>query len=109
MASEHLVVLSTCPDRASADEIAATLVEDGHAACVNIVPGLTSVYRWKGELHRDPELLLLIKTTREAYRGVEETVVRLHPDELPVVIALPLQSGLGDYLHWVTLQTRRDD
>ncbi len=108
MASEHLVVLSTCPDRRAADEIAGALVEDGHAACVNIVPGMTSVYRWQGQVHRDPELLLIVKTTREAYRRVEETVLRLHPDELPEVIALPLQGGLGDYLHWVGVQTRQE-
>lgn len=109
MSEGHLVLLSTCPDRDSAEEIAAALVEDGHAACVNIVPGLTSIYRWRGSTHHDEELLLVIKTSRDAYRGAEETILRLHPDELPEVVALPIERGLGDYLHWVTLQTGRDD
>ncbi|HKJ95642.1 MAG TPA: divalent-cation tolerance protein CutA [Gammaproteobacteria bacterium] len=109
MPAAHLVVLSTCPDRDVAEEIADTLVDDGHAACVNIVPGLTSVYRWAGEVHRDEELLLIAKTTATAYRKVEETILRLHPDELPEVIAVPLEAGLNDYLHWVTLQTTRDE
>lgn len=109
MADGHLVVLSTCPDRDSAEEIATALVEDGHAACVNVVPGLTSVYRWQGSTHHDSEFLLVIKTTRESYRRTEETILRLHPDELPEVIALPVEKGLSDYLHWVTLQTRGED
>ncbi len=105
MTSEHLVGLSTCPSMALAMEIADTLVEDGHAACVNIVPGLTSVYRWKGETHHDQEILLVIKTTREAWKRVEATVLRLHSEELPEIIAVPVSGGLSDYLAWVTYQT----
>jgi periplasmic divalent cation tolerance protein len=108
MTSEHLVVLSTCPDRQVAEGIAQTLVEARHAACVNIVPGITSVYRWEGEIQQDAELLLVIKTTAGSYRGVEETIRQLHPAELPEVVALSMQGGLGDYLHWVALETRKD-
>lgn len=108
MPSNHFIVFITSPDRATADEIADTLVGDGHAACVNIIPGLTSIYRWQGEVHRDEEWLLIAKTAQSAYRRLEETVLRLHPDDVPEIVAAPLEQGLSDYLHWVTLQTQRD-
>lgn len=105
MSSEHLVLFCTCPDAASAEEIASTLVEYGEAACANIVPGLTSIYAWQGKVERDQEVLLIIKTLGSAYRKAEETIQRLHPYEVPEIIALPVARGLSDYLHWVTLQT----
>ncbi|MCP1673181.1 periplasmic divalent cation tolerance protein [Natronocella acetinitrilica] len=108
MADEHLLGLSTCPDRALAEEIAGELVERGHAACVNIVPGLTSVYRWRGETHRDEEVLLLMKTTRQAWPALQATVLELHSEELPEIIAVPVTGGLSDYLAWVTYQTSPD-
>jgi periplasmic divalent cation tolerance protein len=108
MDATHLVLLCTCPTVEVAREIAATLVDDGAAACVNIVPGLTSVYRWQGETQADTELLLVVKTTATAYRRAEETIQRLHPYELPEIIAVPVVKGLGDYLHWMTLQTSAD-
>ncbi len=109
MDSEHLVVLCTCPDHAIAEEIAKTLIDYGCAACVSIIPGVTSVYAWEGKVHQDSELQLLIKTTRGAYREVEETVQRLHPYELPEIIAVPVVKGQGDYLQWISIQTRRDN
>lgn len=107
MASGHLIVLSTCPDRGTADGIADALVAGRHAACVNIVPGLTSVYRWQGKVHHDTELLLVIKTTEAAYPGLEAEVRRLHPDELPELVAVPLQGGLAGYLDWMTQETNQ--
>lgn len=108
MADEHLIALSTCPNRALAVEIADAAVERGHAACVNIIPGLTSVYRWKGETHRDEEVLLVMKTTAAAWRRLEATVLELHSEELPEIIAVPVSRGLNDYLAWVTYQTDLD-
>lgn len=105
MDASHLVLLCTCPTLDVAREIAGTLVEDGAAACVNILPGLTSVYRWQGETHEDAELLLVVKTSTSAYRRAEETIHRLHPYELPEIIAVPIVKGLSDYLHWMTVQT----
>lgn len=107
MDNSPLLVLATCPEEV-AEEIAKTLVEDRHAACVNILPGVQSVYRWNGELQRDSERLLLAKTVKESYRGLEETIQRLHPYELPEIIAVPIVAGLSDYLHWATLQTQKD-
>lgn len=109
MAGNHLVALSTCPDRETAETIADSLVAAGHAACVNIVPGLTSVYRWRGEVHRDPELLLVCKTTKTAYPGLERTILEMHPDELPEIVAVGVEGGLHDYLQWVSIQTQKDD
>lgn len=103
--TEHILVLSTMPDEAVANEIAETLVDDGLAACVNILPGITSVYRWQDKIEKDRELLLYIKTTNKVYKKVEETIQRLHPYELPEIIAVPIERGLGDYLEWVSLET----
>ncbi|WP_440997632.1 divalent-cation tolerance protein CutA [Arhodomonas sp. SL1] len=105
MADDHLVALVTCPDREAADRIAETLVAGRHAACVNIVPGMTSVYHWDGEIQRDSELLLLAKTTREVFPRLEEAVRAAHPDELPEIIAVPIAAGLAGYLQWVTEET----
>lgn len=108
MTTNCLLVLSTCPDQDSAEAIATALVEGAHAACVNIVPGLTSVYPWQGRIEREGEVLLLAKTTAEAYPRVEETVRRLNPNDLPEIIALPIERGLSGYLDWVSQQTAKE-
>ena len=100
MAKEVLVVLVACPpDRAQA--IADALVEERVAACVNVVPGLQSVYRWKGEVHHDTEAMLLVKTTRDRFEALKQAVLKHHPYELPEVIAVPVDRGHTPYLEWV--------
>lgn len=101
MTTSYQIVLSTCPDAATARTIATALVEKGLAACVNIVPGIESVYRWQGRLEQGSELLLIIKTKVECYTELEQTLVALHPYELPEVIAVPLSTGLPAYLEWI--------
>lgn len=96
----------TCPDTATAEEIASQLIAEHEAACVNIVPGLRSVYRWQGRVETDEEVLLLIKTTEARFTAVRERVMQLHPDELPEVIAVPVVQGLAGYLDWVRSETR---
>lgn len=96
------LVLSTCPDQDTALALATRLVEQGLAACVNVVPGLTSIYRWEGALHRDPEVLLLIKTAAGRLDALVKGLRRLHPYELPEIIALPITAGLPEYLNWVS-------
>ncbi|MGH8453832.1 MAG: divalent-cation tolerance protein CutA [Nevskiales bacterium] len=91
----------TCPDTDVAQCIARALVEQRLAACVNIVPGLRSVYRWKGEVQDDAECLLLIKTRESHIVAVTESIRRLHPYELPEVIAVPVIAGLAPYLDWI--------
>lgn len=105
MPEAYLVALATCPDRETAERIAETLVAGRHAACINIIPGLTSVYRWAGEVQRDDELLLVAKTTEGAFARLRDAVVEAHPDELPEVIAVPITAGLEGYLRWVSEET----
>jgi len=97
----YLLIYCTCPDRAMAERIAEALVADRLAACVNIVPGITSVYRWQGEVQHDSELLLLIKTRDECYPALEARIRELHSYEVPEIIAVPLQRGSESYLAWL--------
>lgn len=103
--SEVLLVLTNTPDRATAERIAEALVTEQLAACVNILAGCTSLYRWEGKLERAGEVPLLIKTTRDAYPQLETRLRQLHPYELPEIIALPLSAGLPEYLDWVAQET----
>lgn len=96
-----LVVLCTFPDEGQARQIGAVLVERQVAACVNVVPGLRSIYRWQGEVHEDAEVLAVIKTTRETYPRLEAAVLELHPYDTPEVLALPVAAGSAAYLKWV--------
>lgn len=99
--SEHLVVLSTVARAEDAERIARALVERRLAACVNVVPGLVSVYRWKGNVERDDERLLVIKTRRERLAPLREAIAELHPYELPELLALPVEAGSPAYLEWL--------
>ncbi|MGB5440934.1 MAG: divalent-cation tolerance protein CutA [Gammaproteobacteria bacterium] len=101
MPSKPQLILCTVPDRASAERIAETLVAEQLAACVNIIPGITSVYRWKGTLEKDEELLLFIKTSEAVYDSLEQRIRALHPYELPEIIAVPIQTGQEDYIRWI--------
>jgi len=101
MNDQYLLILTTCPDKESALRVANTLVNQRFAACVNILPGLTSVYHWQGQIESSEEHLLLIKSTQTAYRKVEAAIRDTHPYELPEVIAVPLIAGLKSYLSWI--------
>jgi periplasmic divalent cation tolerance protein len=104
--SERLVVLSTVARAEDAERIGRALVERGLAACVNVVPGLVSLYRWKGALEREEERLLLIKTRRERFAALREALVALHPYALPEVLALPIEDGHAPYLQWLDENTQ---
>lgn len=106
--SDCLLVLCTCPDEASAVRIADALVGERLAACVNRIPGVASTYRWKGEIQRDIENLLVIKTTRERFDTLRERILALHPYELPEVIAVDIASGHAPYLDWIAAQSSPD-
>ena len=99
--AEVRVVLSTAPDRDAGDRIARTLVEEGLAACVNVVPGVRSHYRWQGELHDDAEVLLVVKTRADRVAALVERLNALHPYDLPEAVALPALGGSEAYLDWV--------
>lgn len=97
-----LLVITNLPDRASAERLANALVEQQLAACVNILAGCDSVYRWQGGIERAHEVPLLIKTSEAAYPALESAVRELHPYDLPELIALKIDGGLPAYLGWLT-------
>jgi periplasmic divalent cation tolerance protein len=99
--TEVLTVLCTCPDAATARRLAEGLVERRLAACVNILPEIRSIYRWRGQVQADDEALMLIKTTRLAYPELEAWLLESHPYDVPEVLALRVQQGSAGYLDWV--------
>ncbi len=99
--AEVLLALSTLPDETLATALAKTLVEERLAACVNILPGIRSVYAWQGELCDDNEVLMMIKTTNVRLPALRERLSALHPHDVPELIALPVVDGLPPYLQWV--------
>lgn len=98
---QHIIVLCTCPDDQVATTIADKLVTEGYAACVNIVPGIMSVYQWQNKIEHDSELLLIIKTRQDCYQKLETLIQALHPYELPEIIAVSIERGLNEYLEWI--------
>lgn len=98
---EQVVVLMTAGSQEEADQIAEGLVAESLAACVNIVPGVTSVYRWQGGVERDQEWLLVAKSHREALDRLVQRVQELHSYDVPEIIALPLTGGSEAYLRWI--------
>jgi periplasmic divalent cation tolerance protein len=105
MAKDVLVVLVTCPPE-RAQGIAQALVEEQVAACVDVVPSLQSVYRWKGAVHSEGEALLIVKTARDRFEDLKQAVLKHHPHELPEVIAVTVDRGHAPYLDWVLESTR---
>ncbi|MBK1723553.1 divalent-cation tolerance protein CutA [Thiocystis violacea] len=109
MNDDPRLMLCTCPDRDTGLSLAKTLVEERLAACVNLVPGITSVYRWEGALQEDAEVLLLIKSTTARTAALIERLGQLHPYEVPEIIALPITEGSTAYLSWLDNCTRERD
>jgi periplasmic divalent cation tolerance protein len=103
--TDAIVILSTVPDADKAAEIARTLVEEHLCACVNIVPGLRSIYRWEGKLSDDTEVLCIMKTARDRFDQVAARIKQLHPYSVPEIIALPIAKGFEPYLEWVRKST----
>ena len=102
---ETILVISTLPHREQAEKLAHTLIEQQLAACVNVLPAVTSVYRWQGQVETANETIILIKTTMARYPAVEAAIKAQHPYELPEIIAVPVSTGLPAYLEWVRTET----
>ena len=101
LASQVVVVLVTCPSPAVARRLARRLVADRVAACVNLVPSVESTFRWQGKIERCRETLLIIKTTAAGFERLRRAILRLHPYDVPEIIALPVVAGHPPYLRWV--------
>ena len=100
--TDKIVVLCTCASAEDAERIGRSLVESRLAACVNVLPGVRSIYRWRGAIEADAECLMLIKSSRQRFDQLRETLERLHPYEVPEVLALPVVAGAPNYLNWLT-------
>lgn len=96
------VVLVTAPDSETGGQLAASLVEERLAACVNVVPGVRSIYRWDGRVQDDAEVLLVVKTRKDRVDALAERIRALHPYDLPEVVALASEGGSVPYLEWVS-------
>jgi periplasmic divalent cation tolerance protein len=102
--SDALVVLCTVPDEPTAERLARGIVEARLAACVNVLGGVRSFYRWKGAIQDDRELQLVIKTRRARFEALATWLAREHPYEVPEVLALPVVVGASSYLRWLCEQ-----
>jgi periplasmic divalent cation tolerance protein len=100
--TDKIVILCTCDKESEAETLARTLVEARLAACVNLLPRVRSIYRWKGAVETAEEWLLVIKTSRSLFRDVQSAVEKAHSYEIPELLALPLVDGSADYLNWMS-------
>jgi periplasmic divalent cation tolerance protein len=105
MESQTLLVMTTLPNLASAEQTARTLVEARVAACVSVLAPCTSLYRWQDAVETASEIPLLIKTSRDAYPRLEQRLKECHPYELPEIVAILIEGGLPDYLRWIVRET----
>lgn len=104
MHDKHLIVFTAYPSQENALAAAHRLVENGLAACVNVLPQITSVYQWDDAVQTEAECLLIIKTQKKRYCALEADIRKHHPYELPEVIATPISHGSKDYLSWIESQ-----
>ena len=104
-ANRVVAVFVTCPNRRVAETIGRTLVEERLAACGNIIPGLTSIYRWQGKICRDSEVLAILKTRRSCFPKLARRIRELHPYSVPAIVALPVALSSPSYLAWVAEST----
>jgi periplasmic divalent cation tolerance protein len=99
--TDKIVVLTTCESEEEAERIARSLLEKRLAACVNILPRARSIYRWKGAVEEAQELILLIKSRRDAFETLRAELSKIHSYEVPEIIALPIVDGSTAYLAWL--------
>lgn len=100
--SDVRLVLTTFPDMPTARRIGCLLVEEGLAACINLLPGVESIYRWQGKVEEAAEILGVIKTTTDGYQGLEQRLAALHPYEVPEIVALEPAAVSARYAEWLT-------
>ena len=105
---QALLVLTNVPDLECAQLVARTLVEARLAACVNLLPAAHSIYRWQGQIEEATEITLLIKTTSQQIDSLQKAIVKLHPYDVPEIIATPIVAGYAPYLQWIATETAKD-
>ncbi|HSK10801.1 MAG TPA: divalent-cation tolerance protein CutA [Vicinamibacterales bacterium] len=101
MTPEYVIVLTTLPADADGPEFGRRLVEERLAACVNLLPLMESVFRWEGQIERDTERQIVVKTSRERIAALWERIRDLHPYEVPEFVVLPIIDGSDAYLRWL--------
>ena len=104
--NEFLIVFVTCEGREQSERIAEAVVEEGLAACVNVVPGVRSCYVWEGKRTWSEEVLLVMKTTRAGFEKLEKRVRELHSYEVPEIVGVGVEMGFAKYLEWVRAGVR---
>ncbi len=107
--SEAIVILCTCPDEETASRLASGLVEKDLVACVNILSGIRSIYRWQGKLTDDSEVLMVIKTLASRFEAIETWLLEQHPYDVPEVIALPVEKISTNYMAWIKTSVGKED
>lgn len=101
----YQLLISTCPDLVTAQHLAHLLLDKHLAACINILPHIQSIYEWQNEVVTETEVILFIKTHSTHYSAIEQLIIQHHPYEIPELIAIPIQTGLPDYLNWLSQAT----
>ena len=108
MDDELLMVHCTVPDGEAAARIARALVEERLAACVQVLPGVRSTYRWNGAIETADEVLLVAKAARSSFEALRVRLAALHPYELPEIVAVKVDLGSADYLDWALAECRAE-
>jgi len=109
--TKHIVVFITAPNEEEGAKLARTLVEERLCACVNIMPKIRSIYRWKGEICDEPEVMMIAKSAATMAAAIVKRVRELHSYDVPEIICLPVATGSGEYLDWIddSLKTDSED
>lgn len=103
--NNYIIILCNTNSKDSAETIATYLIKESLAACVNIIPKITSIYKWQNKIENDEEYLMLIKTKKELFDKVKEKIQILHPYEVPEIISIDISNGNSEYLKWLNNNT----
>ncbi|MBN1541729.1 divalent-cation tolerance protein CutA [candidate division KSB1 bacterium] len=103
---KYLLVQTSCSTRKEAETLAESVVQARLAACAQLIPSITSIYRWQGAVERNEEMLVLVKTRKEHLHALFEWISDRHSYEVPEIIAFPISAGSSDYLAWIDKETR---
>lgn len=106
MNTGFIIIIITCPSGKEAKAISARLLEERLVACANIIPGIRSIFRWKGKIRSAGETIVLFKAKKKDFKLIEREIKRLHSYDVPEIVAVPILTGSSDYLKWIAAETR---